>query len=422
MDFCFVHAADLHLDSPFAGIGSVAPAVAERLRNASLEAFDCLIAFTIERGAQFLLLAGDIYDKSQRGVRAQLRFYKGMERLAAANIPVYAAYGNHDHLDGWSAVREWPSNVHFFAPGEPQALKLTAHGQLLATIYGTSYACRETTENLALRYRRDRDEGLHIGVLHCNLGGPTDDAYSACSLEDLARTRMDYWALGHLHKHAVLCSGDPWVVYPGCLQGGSLKESEQGEKGAVVAGVRESRVTDVQLVPLDRVRFLPLRIDIADVADLPALCERLQREADALQLAASGRHVVVRAILTGRGALHGDLARQDRTSELLAELRAEFEGRDPILFWEDVRDETCAGIDRAAIARRGDFSAEVVRYADELLAQPDMLGAFAKEQFAPLDKPRLRKSLAELDAPDPAQLLREASDLAMELLEEGNQA
>ena len=94
MDFCFVHAADLHLDTPFAGIRGEEPRVGKRLQDASLEAFDRLIDLTIERDAQFLLLAGDIYDQSERGIRAQLCLHKGMQKLAREDIQVYAAFGN----------------------------------------------------------------------------------------------------------------------------------------------------------------------------------------------------------------------------------------------------------------------------------------------------------------------------------------
>ena len=48
------------------------------MRDASLAAWDNLVELTIARGAAFLLLAGDIYDGPQRGVRAQLRFLRGL--------------------------------------------------------------------------------------------------------------------------------------------------------------------------------------------------------------------------------------------------------------------------------------------------------------------------------------------------------
>src|SRR6478672_4357074 len=109
--FRFVHSADLHLDTPFAAIGRVAPEIAGRLRDASLEAFDALVAMAIEREASFVVLAGDMYDESDRGVRGQLRFLRGVERLGERDIPVFVAHGNHDPLDGWSAMRRTPANL-----------------------------------------------------------------------------------------------------------------------------------------------------------------------------------------------------------------------------------------------------------------------------------------------------------------------
>src|SRR5450755_2923792 len=112
--FRFVHAADLHLDTPFVALGRVAPDIAGRLRNASLEAFDALVRMAVERQAAFVIFAGDIYDSADRGVRAQLRFLRGVERLGERGIPVFVAHGNHDPLDGWSAVRRRPENLVVF--------------------------------------------------------------------------------------------------------------------------------------------------------------------------------------------------------------------------------------------------------------------------------------------------------------------
>ena len=104
-DFSFVHAADLHLDTPFKGIGSTAPGVAEQLREASLTAFDFLVDLCLERRAAFLVIAGDIYDGPERGLRAQLRFRDGLARLSAAGIPSFVVHGNHDPVEtGWSAI------------------------------------------------------------------------------------------------------------------------------------------------------------------------------------------------------------------------------------------------------------------------------------------------------------------------------
>src|SRR3989304_3453460 len=116
--FSFVHAADLHLDAPFEGVGRVPPAVAELLRDASLDAWDALVRLTVERGAALLLLAGDIYDGEERGVRAQVRFRGGLETLAAHGVQVCIVHGNHDPLEGWSAIDVWPPWVFVFGSAD----------------------------------------------------------------------------------------------------------------------------------------------------------------------------------------------------------------------------------------------------------------------------------------------------------------
>ena len=117
--FCFVHAADLHLDTPFAGVHAVAPFVAQELREASLAAFDAIVELCLERKAAFLVVAGDIYDGAERGLRAQLRFAAGLDLLSREGIPSFVVHGNHDPVKtGWSAVSSWPAGVTVFTSDE----------------------------------------------------------------------------------------------------------------------------------------------------------------------------------------------------------------------------------------------------------------------------------------------------------------
>ena len=129
-DFSFVHAADLHLDTPFKGIGSTAPHVAEQLREASLAAFDSLVELCLERHVAFLVVAGDIYDGPERGLRAQLRFRDGLARLSAAGIASFVVHGNHDPVEtGWSALGgPWPDHVTVFGTGTVKAVPVEIDG------------------------------------------------------------------------------------------------------------------------------------------------------------------------------------------------------------------------------------------------------------------------------------------------------
>src|SRR5262245_14102760 len=110
----FIHAADLHLDSPFRGIASASAALKERLQSATLAAFRRVIDHTIQSKADFLVIAGDIYDSKDRNLRALVSFRKEMERLAERRIPVFIVHGNRDPLNGWCSGFQLLTNVVTF--------------------------------------------------------------------------------------------------------------------------------------------------------------------------------------------------------------------------------------------------------------------------------------------------------------------
>ncbi len=421
--FQFVHAADLHLDTPFEGMERIAPQIAEALRDASLAAWDELVQFTIQQDAAFLLLAGDIYDGEERGVRAQLRLRRGLERLTEHGIDTFIVHGNHDPLEGWSAIRSWPERVTIFAAGQVGTVFVERAGQRLATIHGTSYASRETTDNLALGFKRGSGPGLQIGLLHCNAGNNAEHAaYSPCSIADLRRAGMDYWALGHLHRHQFLATGDPWIVYPGNLQGRSPKPSECGEKGAVVVEVVDDQISAVRFAPLDRLRFQQLPLDISPLEDLEALRQALLHQAQELRASHGERGLLVRAILTGRGPLHADLRRPQAIDDLLAELRESCAAAEPFLWWESCRDRTGATIDKRTLRERDDFAGELARAAATLGEDAAALETFVAGHCAALGEIQVPLELNNR-APDgggePEQLrawLEQAEDLALDLL------
>ena len=352
-DWCFVHAADLHLDTPFSGIARLDPELAATLQRASLEAFEALIELTLERDAAALLLAGDIYDGAQRGVRAQLLLHRELTRLADAGIRTCLAYGNHDPLDGWSAIDAWPQLVTEFGPDEPDAVEVVRDGELLAVVTGVSYARRDEHRNLAVRFERTGARVPHIGLLHANVGSNPDHApYAPCSVDDLRRGGMDYWALGHIHQRQIVLDGGdggPWAVYPGNLQGRSPKPSERGSKGASVVHVRDGRIVEVEHVALDRARFDEVRITIDATYDLPAVHRALAEAGRDVAATAEGRVLVLRGVVDGHGPVHADLVRPDTAEDLLEQLRAEAPA-DPPTAWTGLSMRTRPERDPADVA------------------------------------------------------------------------
>ncbi len=417
--FRFVHAADLHLDTPFQGVAKTAPEVGDALREASLEALDRLVDLTLDARASFLVLAGDVYDGAERGVRAQLRVRRALGRLAEHGVRTFIAHGNHDPLGGWSAISSWPEGVHVFGSGAVESVPVEVDGARVATVHGISYARRETSENLAVRFARGEAPGLHVGVLHANVGSDPEHApYAPCTLADLRATGLDYWALGHIHRRRELCR-DPWVEYPGDVQGRSPKPAETGAKGALVVEVADAAVREVRFAATDVVRFVQAEVEAGGLDDLAALRAALLEAADGLRDEHAGRGLLVRLFVRGRGPVHGLLRGTRALADLLDDLRDEWRGVSPFMWIESLRDETRSPLDRDEIRRRRDFSAELLALADGLRDDRHRRAQLFAELEEPLCRGRAGRWLAPVSESEAElELLQRAETLALDLLEQ----
>ncbi|MGE5542038.1 MAG: metallophosphoesterase family protein, partial [Bacillota bacterium] len=171
--FTFVHCADLHLDSPFEGVRSAEPSVASILCDATFRAFGNVIDLAIRERADFLIIAGDVYDGANRSLRAQLRFRDGLRRAVENGVRCFVSHGNHDPLTGWEAGLSLPEGVHRFG-GDVERVTVKRGGSELCRLYGVSYRARNVQENLSRRFKAETEGPFSIGVLHCNVGGNPD--------------------------------------------------------------------------------------------------------------------------------------------------------------------------------------------------------------------------------------------------------
>src|SRR5216117_1955694 len=135
----FVHAADLHLDSPFRGMGDVSAELREQHQSATMGAFESIVDHAIASKADFLILAGDLYDSRDRSLRALLAFRRQMERLAERDISVFLVHGNHDPLNGWGSEFQLPPNATTFS-GRARTEPVIRRGREIARVSGVSYA------------------------------------------------------------------------------------------------------------------------------------------------------------------------------------------------------------------------------------------------------------------------------------------
>lgn len=391
-----------------------------------MQALDSIVDLAISRRCLFVLFAGDIYDGPDRGLRAQLRFRRALEQLSDSGIASYVVHGNHDPVEsGWSAIRSWPPLTTVFGSSEVELAAVEVNGDRVATVQGISYARRDMRENLARRYSRPPGPGLAIGLLHCNVGGiPGHDDYSPCSLADLRSSGLDYWALGHIHAREVLAGapGDCYAVYPGNTQGRSIREAERSDKGVMLVSAEGEAVTGLDFVASDSIRFFEVHVDTTGMSDLPEVCTALARSADELLDSADGRSLVLRARVTGRGPVHADLGREGAPAGVLRDLREDAGGGHPFIWWDSLIDGTRPSMTRTEIERRNDFLSDLLAVADAARSDPRSLRAIGERAGAEVMPTGVRTISSRLVESDEglAQLLAQATDLALDLVADGS--
>ena len=316
MRFHFIHAADLHIDSPLAALGSKDAAIAATFAAAGRTAVERLVAETIDSGAKFLLVAGDVFDGDWRDVSTGLFFARELGKLDRAGIATFLIKGNHDAENRMSRALNYPASVHAFDARKAHTQFIEALG---VAIHGRSFPERAVPADFLASYPPRREGFLNIGLLHTSLDGAAEHApYAPCTVADLARFGYDYWALGHIHA-ARIVSRDPWIVFPGNLQGRSPRET--GRKGAVRVTVEDGRIVEVEPMPLDAARWAHERVDVTGVADEEAALARIGAAIEASVAAAEGRPLALRLTLTGATPAHARLVA--RLCELGESWRAE---------------------------------------------------------------------------------------------------
>ena len=144
MKFRFIHTGDIHLDSPLRGLSGQDGAAVERIRTATRAAFANLVDYAIEEGADFFIIAGDLYDGDWRDYQTGLFFVGQMGRLAKENIPVFLIYGNHDAESQITKRLTLPENVRVFPFRKAQTFELK---DLRVALHGQSFRQPDVTEN-----------------------------------------------------------------------------------------------------------------------------------------------------------------------------------------------------------------------------------------------------------------------------------
>jgi DNA repair protein SbcD/Mre11 len=390
-----MHAADIHLDSPLHGLARYEGLPIEDIRSATRTAFDNLVQYAIDEAVDFVVIAGDLFDGDWRDMGTGLYFAQAMGRLDHAGIPAFLIAGNHDAASVISRSVPWPPNVRLFGSRKAETHRLP---DLAVAVHGQSFATPSVTDNLVLAYPAADEHTFNVGMLHTSLSGrPGHAAYVPCSVDDLRSRGYDYWALGHVHEFEIV-SSEPHIVFPGNVQGRTIRET--GAKGAVIVTVADREVIAVDRVELDVIRWVRLEVDCAG-ADEDQVRDLVRAELARLHdTNGSGRPLVVRVSLVGETSASGTL--HDRTASLRDDVRAIAGSISPDLFVEKVkvlvaepiRSEPVVGEDFSALIAEATGDPEL---AAVLRADLEKFMLAAETTLGKAEEGELRSSAAQDD-------------------------
>jgi exonuclease SbcD len=406
----FVHASDLHLDAAFGGVDATDGKVASALERSTLEALDRVVQLCIDREADFLVVAGDLYNSADHSLRAELAFQRAMRRLTDAGIGAFVVRGNHDPADGWSAGLELPDSVVIFPADRVERREVIRDGELVCAVYGRSFATRQVTENLALGFTREDGDPVAVAVLHANVGQREGwDNYAPCSVDDLRIAKMDYWALGHIHE-AGRVSSNPPAAYPGSTQG--LNPGEEGPRGCYVVHLDDDGAIE-EFVETSSVRWRGLEVDTSKLQNIDELRSALEETCAAVRESSAGRPTIVRLGLTGRSGVHADLCRPGLLSDLSTDFRQEQLELEPWIWVDRIHDRTRPTLDLDEILAEEGLRGDLARLARDLADNPVDAEQAVEEVLAPVEfalavRPKLEISSEEVVA--------RALDLCLDLL------
>jgi DNA repair exonuclease SbcCD nuclease subunit len=298
MPFRFVHAADIHLDSPLRSLALRDPELAALIGTATRRAFSAIIDLCLDEQVDALLLAGDLYDGEQTSMKTARFLATEMARLDRAGIRAFIIRGNHDSLAQITKELVLPESVKIFS-GRAEAVRVTARqGGVEVAIHGISFAQRHAPDSLLPKYKPPVPGLPNIGLMHTSLAGaPGHDLYAPCSVADLMASGFDYWALGHIHKRIDPPPGPVKIVMPGMPQGRDV--NEEGAKSVTLVTIAEDRSIALEARPTSIAAFERVSVPLDGIAEQRAMAAAITAALERRRSETKAEHLVARLVLTG---------------------------------------------------------------------------------------------------------------------------
>ncbi len=321
-----LHAADLHLDSPFEGLSAGKAAIR---RAEQRELLGRLAELAAEEQVELVLLAGDLLDSANTYYETGEELLRALREVPA---PVFISPGNHDWYSPRSpyARLQLPEHVHVFTDSAVRSVVLPELG---ARVYGAAFT-EPTSAGLLEGFRAPREQDVfHVLCLHGEVG-VKDSRYDPISEQQLEESGMDYVALGHIHKASgLLRAGSTWYSWPGCPEGRGFDET--GEKTVSIVTLTEGEC-ELKSVCIAKRRYETVKLDVSG-AD-PLLAVHTQLPDDTVS-------DVYRIVLSGETDESPDLKKlYENLSDMFFELQLRDETRLRRGVWDSAGEDTLRGL------------------------------------------------------------------------------
>jgi exonuclease SbcD len=386
--FKFLHAADIHLDSPLHKLDRYEGAPVEEIRLATRRAFENMVRLAIAERVAFVLIAGDLFDGDWKDYNTGLYLVSQLSRLQAAGIPVFIVAGNHDAASRITRTLRLPANVSLFPSGEPATCHLQ---ERKVAIHGQSFGTPTVKDDLSAAYPPLLPGCFNIGLLHtCATGREGHEPYAPCTLDGLRARGYDYWALGHVHQHEVLAM-DPPIVFSGNIQGRHARET--GPKGCVLVSVDDQGRADLEFRHLDVVRWVRMTVDVTGARDGYEVVDRFGRKLEQTVAHNEGMTLAARIRIDGQTSAQSELLADPE--RWINEMRSAALATGAGSVWvEKIVFTTALPSSLGSTGRSEGALAELANLFDELAADPDTRRELAAE-LADLEKKLPRELTVE---------------------------
>jgi len=420
MPLTFIHAADLHLDSPFSTLTDMPERFMKMLLEAPYQAFKGLVDLALTTKAQFVCLSGDIFDSNELGIKAQLNLLNEVNRLKRAGIKVFMVFGNHDPVGGSSLSVDLPENCFIFPPDSLECIRLESSTGTPCMIAGISYEKKEEKRNLARMFNRIEPQNCFtIGLLHTNVGGKTSHKnYAPCSMEDLKGSPVHYWALGHIHSKSIMSKEDPFIGYPGVIQGRGFRET--GEKGCFLVTVHRGRI-QCRFAALATVHWIVKECRLSGDEGHDDILNAITKGLSPLLKASGNNHgpwSIVKVRLVGKALLKEVTYKEDFLAELKDAVNDLVSRYDEGVWVDEIRDHTVLPLNLRPLEQGEDLVAEIIKTSRNALEDKRTRAALI-EALSPFYR---RREISRFLSLPPEHhlpcLLGQARDLLLELLEQ----